>query len=79
MAQVPVSTPGNAIPLGLEIDVGVDYRNSADGVYAGFTWGVLWPLAGLDRPEALPAWSAAGVQHDAKAAQVLRGFLGVKF
>jgi len=75
MAQVPVSMPGNAVPLGLETDVSVNYRNSGDGFYAGFTWGVLWPLAGLERPAAIWPQDAA----DAKAAQVLRGFLGVKF
>ena len=27
------------------MDVGAGYRNTAEGFYAGVTWGVLWPLA----------------------------------
>ena len=34
---------------GLEMDVGAGYRNTAEGFYAGFTWGVLWPLGALNR------------------------------
>ena len=49
MAQVPVSMPGNDVMMGLELDVGAGYRNTAEGFYAGFTWGVLWPLAALNR------------------------------
>ena len=75
MAQVPVATPGNALGYGLEMDLSASYRNTAEGFYAGMTWGVLWPFGALDRPQAIWGDSAA----DAKAAQVLRGFLGVKF
>ena len=51
IAQVPVSTPGNALSYGVEINVGVGYRNTAEGFYAGLTWGVLWPMGALNRPE----------------------------
>jgi uncharacterized protein (TIGR04551 family) len=76
VAQVPVSTPGNAIGYGLEMNLGVSYRNTAEGFYAGMTWGVLWPFAALDRPATI--WTANDAA-DAKAAQALRGFMGIKF
>jgi uncharacterized protein (TIGR04551 family) len=77
MAQVPVSTPGNALGYGLEMNASATYRNTAEGFYAGMTWGVLWPFAALNRPSAL--WQEGSGAGDASAAQVLRGFLGVKF
>ena len=52
MAQVPVSTPGDALFYGIETDVSAGYRNTAEGFYAGVTWGVLWPLDALNRPSA---------------------------
>ena len=75
LAQVPVSTPGNELGYGLEMNVGVSYRNTAEGFYAGMTWGVLWPFGALNRPASIYTSSSA----DATAAQVLHGFLGVKF
>ena len=39
---------------GLEMNVGAGYRNTAEGFYAGVTWGVLWPLGALDREA--PLW-----------------------
>jgi hypothetical protein len=41
------------------------------------TWGVLWPFGALNRPSAL--WTDTQGAGNATAAQVLRGFLGVKF
>jgi uncharacterized protein (TIGR04551 family) len=80
IAQIPVSTPGNQLGYGLEMNLSATYRNTAEGFYAGATWGVLWPTGALDRPAELggePLWGSPGA--DAKAAQVVRGFLGVKF
>ena len=74
MAQVPVSTPGNDLMYGLEMNVGAGYRNTAEGFYAGFTWGVLWPLGALNRT--MPLWNT---NEDASAAQILRIYMGVKF
>ena len=74
MAQVPVSTPGNDLMWGLEMDVGAGYRNTAEGFYAGFTWGVLWPLGALNRP--FPLWTSP---EDASVAQIVRVSMGVKF
>jgi uncharacterized protein (TIGR04551 family) len=75
LAQVPVSTPGNALSYGIEMNLGATYRNSGEGVYGGVVWGVLWPLAALDRPAVLWQQQAA----DANAAQILRVFMGVRF
>jgi uncharacterized protein (TIGR04551 family) len=76
MAMVPVSTPGNSLSYGIEMNVGATYRNTAEGFYAGVTWGVLWPLAALDR---LPVDVWGTDAADATAAQVVRTFLGIKF
>ena len=51
MALEKVSTPGNASPYGVEMNLGLNYRNPADGFYAGLTWGVLWPMGALNRPD----------------------------
>ncbi len=75
MAQVPVSTPGDSLMYGVETNLGLGYRNTAEGFYAGFVWGVFWPLAALDRPSPLWAQDAA----NASAAQIVRVNLGVKF
>ena len=79
LAPVPVSTPGNSINYGIEMDLGVQYRNQREGIYAGFTWGVFWPMAALSRPmvdASVPLWQQG---EDANAAQVLRMFVGIKF
>ncbi len=75
MAQVPVSTPGNALSYGIEMNLGVNYRNTGDGFYAGLTWAVYWPFAALDRPADIWGVDAAG----ASAAQMLRAFFGIRF
>jgi uncharacterized protein (TIGR04551 family) len=76
MAQVPVSTPGDALAYGVETDLSLGYRNTAEGFYAGLTWGVFWPLSALDRPSSI--WRAEDVAS-ASSAQILRANLGVKF
>jgi uncharacterized protein (TIGR04551 family) len=75
MAQVAVSTPGDALFYGIETDVSAGYRNIAQGFYASLTWGVFWPLDALDRPSAL--WGADAA--NASSAQILRINFGVKF
>ena len=79
-ASVSAGTPGDARNLGLETNVGLTYRNPADGFYAGITWAVLFPMAGLERPssDANPRWPA-GNPTGASSAQVLRGFVGIQF
>jgi uncharacterized protein (TIGR04551 family) len=75
-AQVPVSTPGNSINYGIEGDLGATYRNTSEGVYGGVTWGVLFPLGALDRPESL--WGLNNAAN-ASVAQTLRIFMGIRF
>ena len=74
IAEVPVSTPGDALTYGLEVDSGIGYRNTAEGFYAGATWGVFWPFSALDRPA---IWGPDAA--NASAAQILRINMGVKF
>jgi uncharacterized protein (TIGR04551 family) len=76
LAPVPVSTPGNAMGYGIEMDLGLGYRNANEKFYAGMVWGVFWPFGALNRPiELFPS----GGSGTATAAQVLRGFVGIKF
>jgi len=79
MAQVPVSTPGNALSYGIEMNVGVNYRNTGDGFYAGVVWAVFWPFAALDRPVDIWGAQPAGDAANASAAQMLRAFFGIRF
>jgi uncharacterized protein (TIGR04551 family) len=75
MAEVPVSTPGDSLFYGIETDASLGYRNTAEGFYAGLTWGVFWPLGALDRP--FPLWNQDAA--NASSAQILRINFGVKF
>jgi hypothetical protein len=75
MAPVPVSTPGNSMGYGVEMDLGLGYRNSNEKFYAGMVWGVFWPFGALNRPVEL----FSGGAGTASAAQILRGFVGIKF
>ena len=43
LAPVPVSTPGNGVNYGIEMDVNLGYRNIGEKFYAGMVWGVSWP------------------------------------
>jgi uncharacterized protein (TIGR04551 family) len=81
MAVQPVSTPGNTFPYGIEMNLGLNYRNPADGFYGGVTWAVLWPLGALNRPQtgSLQGQSLWPVKQDATSAQALRAFLGIRF
>jgi uncharacterized protein (TIGR04551 family) len=77
----PVSTPGNAFSYGVEMNLGLTYRNPADGFYASVTWAVLWPMSALNRPlgnslGGQTLWPAA---QDATSSQALRAFLGIRF
>jgi uncharacterized protein (TIGR04551 family) len=81
MAVESVSTPGNAYPYGVEMNLGLNYRNPVDGFYGGVTWGVLWPLGALNRTQGTSVggqtlWPSP---QDATSAQLLRAFLGIRF
>lgn len=76
MAQIPVSTPGNARNYGLEMDFSLGYKNHDEGFFAGFQYGFFVPMGALDHPSdlfKLPSYTPTG------AAQVLRMQLAVKF
>lgn len=79
-APEPVATPGNAYSYGVEMNLGANYRNPSSGFYAGVVWGVLWPMAALNRPG--PTAGERGIwprAEDASSSQVLRGFFGISF
>jgi uncharacterized protein (TIGR04551 family) len=79
LAPVPVATPGNSLNYGVEMNLGVQYRNLRENIFAGFTWGVFWPMAALSRPRvdaSAPLWASP---EDANAAQVVRVFAGIRF
>jgi uncharacterized protein (TIGR04551 family) len=80
IAPVPVSTPGNSMNYGVELDLGLHYRNQRENIFAGATWGVFWPMAALSRPMGddpqNPLWRSP---EDTSASQVIRTFVGIKF
>jgi uncharacterized protein (TIGR04551 family) len=76
LAPVPVSTPGNGVNYGIEMDLGLGYRNTSEKFYAGMVWGVFWPFGALNRPVEIFANGGAGT---ATAAQILRAYAGIKF
>jgi uncharacterized protein (TIGR04551 family) len=79
IAPVPVSTPGNSMNYGVEMDLGLHYRNQRENIFAGATWGIFWPMAALGRPQGTTPnvlWNNA---EDTSASQVIRTFVGIKF
>jgi uncharacterized protein (TIGR04551 family) len=79
LAPVPVSTPGNALSYGVEMDLGLHYRNTRENLFAGFTWGVFWPMAALARSYGTSDSILWHVPEEANASQVLRTFAGIRF
>jgi uncharacterized protein (TIGR04551 family) len=81
IAPVPVSTPGNSMNYGVEMDLGLQYRNQHENIFAGLTWGVFWPMAALKRPYGSADGTNVLWNHseDANASQVIRTFVGIKF
>jgi uncharacterized protein (TIGR04551 family) len=68
------STPSRVSrSLGFEVDVGARYETE-DGFVAGLSWGILFPMAGLQEPA-----SEALFVRDFETAQALRGTLAVRF
>jgi uncharacterized protein (TIGR04551 family) len=67
------STPsGTNAGLGVEFDLGARYETE-DGFVAGVSWGILFPLSGLQEPP------EAVNRPEFETAQALRGTLGIKF
>ena len=82
LAPVQVSTPGNSLSYGIELNGGLSYRNPGDGFYGGVTYGVLWPMGALDRGRVTAQATSRNnfdKTDDASTAQVLRTFLGIRF
>jgi uncharacterized protein (TIGR04551 family) len=69
-AESTPSTTSSA--LGVEVDVGARYETE-DGFVAGISWGIFFPMAGLQEPP------SATVRPDFETAQALRGTLGIRF
>jgi hypothetical protein len=61
------------------MDLGLQYRNLRENIYAGVTWGVFWPMGALARPLVNPQEPLWREAEDANAAQVLRTFAGIRF
>jgi uncharacterized protein (TIGR04551 family) len=79
LATVPVSTPGNKLNYGMEMDLSVTYRNTRENFYAGFTWAVFWPFGALERPLGSEGGTLWQKGEGASAAQAVRTFLGIRF
>jgi len=81
IANVPVATPGNSINYGLELDINVGYHNDDEGFFTGITYGVLFPFGAMDHPATKDGQSFWGTTFggDAKIAQVVRLWVGIKF
>ncbi|HLL02401.1 MAG TPA: TIGR04551 family protein [Myxococcaceae bacterium] len=69
-AESTPSTESSA--LGFEVDVGARYETE-DGFVAGLSWGIFFPMAGLQEP------ATAVVRPDFETAQALRGTMGIRF
>jgi uncharacterized protein (TIGR04551 family) len=69
-AESTPSTTSSA--LGVEVDVGARYETE-DGFVAGLSWGIFFPMAGLQEPP------DAVLRPDFETAQALRGTLGIRF
>lgn len=67
------STPSmSSRSLGLEVDVGARYETE-DGFVAGLSWGIFFPMAGLQEP------AGTILFREFETAQALRGTLAVRF
>jgi uncharacterized protein (TIGR04551 family) len=81
IANVPVATPGNNLNYGLELDINVGYHNDDEGFYAGVTYGVLFPFDAMSHPATKGGETFWGTTYgkDAKIAQIVRLWVGIKF
>jgi uncharacterized protein (TIGR04551 family) len=75
-ANVMISTPGNGLMYGVELDGDLGYHNEDEGFFAGISYGVLFPLDAMDhpsdtRPDGSPLFSLEE-QGDASTAQTIQ-------
>ncbi len=78
----PVATPGNGRMLGAEFNGDIGYNR--DGFFAGVSYGILFPLAGLDHPMDTgvndgPGFGFGGNTGDAGNAQTIQTRLMLQF
>ena len=78
VAHKPIAYPGNDPNLGVELDLNIFYKNVEEGFYAGLQYGVLFPLAGLDRPAEIPGIGTT-YEADAEVAHTVQARMMVKF
>ena len=78
VAHKPIAYPGNDPNLGVELDLDIFYKNVEEGFYAGLQYGVLFPLAGLDRPAEIPGIGTT-YAADAEVAHTVQARMMVKF
>lgn len=76
-AMKPVSTPGNDSGLGVEFDSELSYRNG--GFFAGLTYGVLFPMAGLDHPSDDALGFGEGNRGEAETAHAIQSRFVLSF
>jgi len=76
-ANVRVSTPGNGMMYGVELDGDLGYHNDDEGFFAGISYGVLFPLSALDHPDQL--YANEQERGDAGTAQTIQMRLLVTF
>jgi uncharacterized protein (TIGR04551 family) len=69
-AHRPVATPGNSPGLGVEIDVDLGYHDDTRGFYAGFAYGVLFPMSGLDHPADDTSAGGPGFGYDTNVGEM---------
>ncbi len=78
IAHEPVGFPGNSPHLGVEFDLDIFYHSPEEGFFAGLQYGLLLPLAALDRPTDIFGYSSI-TPYNAEIAQTLQARLIVKF
>jgi uncharacterized protein (TIGR04551 family) len=76
-ANVPVSTPGNAVPYGIELNGDIGYSNVKEGFFCGLSYGVLFPLGALDHPTTISDFKTE--TSSASTAQTFQGRFVLKF
>ena len=70
------NTPGQALPLGLEANLGVSY-DTADKLHIGVMYGVLLPFSGLGNSGV--GYSTAQTPIDGSIAHAVRGMIAIPF
>jgi uncharacterized protein (TIGR04551 family) len=73
LAQKKVSTPGNKLNYGLEIDAAIRYHDADEPLFIQFQYGVLFPFGAFNAPD------INGGALDATAAQAVQAQVGIKF